>query len=122
MQLDDFNMCLRSLTYSLELSAQLQDTSRDSDVLGEMADIYTEMGDLEKAGQVGCRHLCNCHAYLHCVRTQRCHPDVGAYRHRFAHDRKTCTAFLIVALAGTAICSIASLICDKLLCVCVAVL
>lgn len=45
-------MCLRSLTYSLELSAQLQDTGRDSDVLGEMADVYTELGDLEKAGQV----------------------------------------------------------------------
>ena len=50
-------MCLRSLTYSLQLSAELQDTSRDSDVLGEMADIYTELGELEKAGQV-CHHRC----------------------------------------------------------------
>lgn len=80
VQLDDYNMCLRSLTYSLELSAQLQDTSRDSDVLGEMADIYTELGDLEKAGQVGlCIQACLCHAIMHmccclCCRTTRMSP------------------------------------------------
>lgn len=46
------NMCLRSLDFSLSLSKEVGDTGRDSDVLGEMADVYTEMGDLEKAGQV----------------------------------------------------------------------
>lgn len=47
----DMNMCLRSLDISLSLSKEVGDTGRDSDVLGEMADVYTEMGDLEKAGQ-----------------------------------------------------------------------
>ena len=54
LQIGDLNMCLRSLEYSLELSAELQDPGRDSDVLGEMADVYTDMGDLEKAGQASC--------------------------------------------------------------------
>ncbi len=45
-------MCLRSLDFSLGLSKEVGDTGRDSDVLGEIADVYTEMGDLDKAGQV----------------------------------------------------------------------
>ena len=51
-QVGDFNMCLRSLDVSLGLSKEIGDTGRDSDVLGEMADVYTEMGDLERAGKV----------------------------------------------------------------------
>lgn len=50
-EVGDFNMCLRSLDVSLGLSKEIGDTGRDSDVLGEMADVYTEMGDLEKAGK-----------------------------------------------------------------------
>ena len=45
-------MCLRSLDFSLELSKDIGDTGRDADVLGEIADVYTEMGDMEKAGKV----------------------------------------------------------------------
>ena len=52
LQVGDLNMCLRSLNFSLDLSGQIGDTVRDSDVLGEIADVYTEMGDMEKAGKV----------------------------------------------------------------------
>ena len=34
------------------LSKEIGDTGRDSDILGEIADVYTEFGDLEKAGKV----------------------------------------------------------------------
>ncbi len=54
-QVGDLNMCLRSLDVSLNLSKEVGDTGRDSDVLGEIADVYTEMGDLEKAGKVNTR-------------------------------------------------------------------
>lgn len=47
-------MCLRSLDVSLGLSKEVGDTGRDSDILGEIADVYTEMGDLDKAGQASC--------------------------------------------------------------------
>lgn len=50
-EVGDLNMCLRSLNFSLDLSGQIGDTVRDSDVLGEIADVYTEMGDMEKAGK-----------------------------------------------------------------------
>ena len=52
LQVGDLNMCLCSLSFSLDLSGQIGDTVRDSDVLGEIADVYTEMGDMEKAGKV----------------------------------------------------------------------
>lgn len=39
------------------LSKEIGDTGRDSDILGEIADVYTEAGDLEKAGKV-CLLLC----------------------------------------------------------------
>lgn len=37
------------------LSKEIGDTGRDSDILGEIADVYTEFGDLEKAGKVRVR-------------------------------------------------------------------
>lgn len=52
LQVSDLNMCLRSLDFSLMLSKEIGDTGRDSDILGEIADVYTEFGDLEKAGKV----------------------------------------------------------------------
>ena len=59
VQVGDLNMCLRSLDVSLDLSKQIGETSRDSDVLGEIADVYTEMGDLENAGKVSNHyHVC----------------------------------------------------------------
>lgn len=51
-QVSDLNMCLRSLDVSLMLSKEIGDTGRDSDILGEIADVYTDLGDLEKAGKV----------------------------------------------------------------------
>ena len=54
LQVNDLNMCLRSLDFSLALSREVKDTGRDSDILGEIADVYTELGDLEKAGKVCC--------------------------------------------------------------------
>lgn len=50
-QVRDLNMCLRSLDFSLMLSKKIGDTGQDVDILGEIADIYTELGDLEKAGK-----------------------------------------------------------------------
>lgn len=52
LQVRDLNMCLRSLDFSLMLSKEIGDTEQDVDILGEIADIYTELGDLEKAGKV----------------------------------------------------------------------
>ena len=59
-------MCLRSLDFGLGLSKEVGDTGRDSDVLGEIADVYTEMGDLDKAGQASCLHCVHCHIALLC--------------------------------------------------------
>ena len=61
LQVSDLNMCLRSLDFSLILSKEIGDTGQDSDILGEIADVYAEFGDLEKAGKV-CLLLCfqNC--------------------------------------------------------------
>lgn len=53
LQVRDLNMCLRSLDFSLMLSKEIGDTGQDVDILGEIADVYTELGDLEKAGKVG---------------------------------------------------------------------
>ena len=57
LQVRDLNMCLRSLDVSLMLSKEIGDTGRDSDILGEIADVYTELGDLEKAGKVSSQCL-----------------------------------------------------------------
>lgn len=59
-------MCLRSLDFSLGLSKEVGDTGRDSDVLGEIADVYTEMGDLDKAGQASSAHCVHCNIALLC--------------------------------------------------------
>ena len=56
-------MCLRSLDFSLGLSKEVGDTGRDSDVLGEIADVYTEIGDLDKAGQASALH-CIAHSIV----------------------------------------------------------
>lgn len=44
---------LDALQKSLGLSSDLEDTSGDVDVLGAIGDTYTELGDLEKAAEVG---------------------------------------------------------------------
>jgi len=66
LKVGDLNMCLRSLDFSLGLSKEVGDTGRDSDVLGEIADVYTEMGDLDKAGQASSLHCVHCHIALLC--------------------------------------------------------
>ena len=43
---------LKALHQSLELSSKLEEASGDVDVLGAIGDLYTDLGDLEKAGEV----------------------------------------------------------------------
>ncbi|CAL8470685.1 g10227 [Coccomyxa elongata] len=42
---------LKALHQSLELSSKLEESSGDVDVLGAIGDLYTDLGDLEKAGE-----------------------------------------------------------------------
>ena len=51
LQAGDLRLAIRSLQYCLELSQALGDHSSDSDILGDIADVFTDLGDLEQAGQ-----------------------------------------------------------------------
>lgn len=42
---------LQDLHHSMSLSQQLGETTGDADTLGELADMYAELGDLETAGR-----------------------------------------------------------------------
>lgn len=42
---------LQDLHHSMALSQQLGETTGDADTLGELADMYAELGDLETAGR-----------------------------------------------------------------------
>lgn len=53
MQTGDLRGALTQLEQAMQLSQQLQDFSHDADVWGEMADTYADIGDYEKAAQVG---------------------------------------------------------------------
>lgn len=53
------------------LSKEIGDTGRDSDILGEIADVYTEFGDLEKAGKV-CLLPCLQKCIQRCSNEQLC--------------------------------------------------
>lgn len=50
-QAGDLRLAIRSLQYCLELSQALDEHSSDSDILGDIADVFTDLGDLEQAGQ-----------------------------------------------------------------------
>ncbi|KAK3240690.1 hypothetical protein CYMTET_49485 [Cymbomonas tetramitiformis] len=47
----DFKAAVQDLQEVLEISKRMKDYTGDSDALGTIADIYTEMGDLETAGK-----------------------------------------------------------------------
>lgn len=51
LQAGDLRLAIRSLQYCLELSQALDEHSSDSDILGDIADVFTDLGDLEQAGQ-----------------------------------------------------------------------
>ena len=55
--MDEPLKALKSLKVSLALSGDLEDHSGDVDTLGDIGDIYTEIGDYERAGKV-------CEAYI----------------------------------------------------------
>lgn len=59
VQAGDLHGSLRALQQSLELSSRLEEASGDVDVLGAIGDVYTDLGNLEKAAEVlGCSLLC----------------------------------------------------------------
>ena len=43
---------LLQLEAAMKLSQQIEDSSHDADIWGEMADTYADLGDFEKAAQV----------------------------------------------------------------------
>ena len=51
LQAGDLRLAIRSLQYCLELSQALDEHGSDSDILGDIADVFTDLGDLEQAGQ-----------------------------------------------------------------------
>ena len=51
--MDEPLKALKNLKVSLALSGDLEDHSGDVDILGDIGDIYTEIGDYERAGKVG---------------------------------------------------------------------
>ena len=51
VQLGQFNDCLAELTRAMEFSEDLKDHSHDADILGEMADAYTDLGNFEQAAK-----------------------------------------------------------------------
>ena len=53
--LGDLPAALSCLRRSLELSDSLKEHTGDVDVLGEIADVYADLGDYERAGQVNPR-------------------------------------------------------------------
>ena len=57
VQAGDLHGSLRALQQSLELSSRLEEASGDVDVLGAIGDVYTDLGNLEKAAEVlRCSH------------------------------------------------------------------
>ena len=50
--MDDWSNALKSLKQSLALTDKLKDHSGDVEVLGDIGDIYAEIGDYERAGKV----------------------------------------------------------------------
>ena len=48
---NDFKGAIAGLKEVLQISEQLGDHVGDADALGSIADMYTEMGDLENAGR-----------------------------------------------------------------------
>ncbi len=48
---------LKALQQSLELSSKLEEASGDVDVLGAIGDLYTDLGDLERAAEASCTHI-----------------------------------------------------------------
>lgn len=57
-QAGDLHGSLGALQDSLGLSVQLSEASGDVDVLGAIGDVYADLGDLERAGQVRWVALC----------------------------------------------------------------
>lgn len=51
-QLGDFAAAVLCLQESMGISATLQEYSGDADSLGELADLYVELGDMERAAEV----------------------------------------------------------------------
>ncbi len=56
MQDGKLERSLKALHQSLELSSKLEEASGDVDVLGAIGELYSDVGDLEKAGDV-CKPL-----------------------------------------------------------------
>lgn len=52
LQTGDLKGVLSQLEAAMKLSQQLEDSSHDADIWGEMADTYADLGDFEKAAQV----------------------------------------------------------------------
>ena len=50
---------LSQLEAALKLSQQLEDSSHDADIWGEMADTYADLGDFEKAAKVKDFYICS---------------------------------------------------------------
>lgn len=60
-QAGDLRASLTALLSCLTLQSALKEASGTADVLGEIADVYVDLGNLEKAAEVRCSVLRRCH-------------------------------------------------------------